>query len=450
MDEPLSLERIAELTGQPVEELRRSCQLGLLSTDTARPVSETVERVLLIRFVTQRGMPADELARLCHDQGDVLDAYVRQLARPGRAKTFTMEEVAGRVEVDARTLARLAVAAGMRDQEPLFEDDVAALELVAAALRAGLPEEALLQIMHVFAASLAKVAEAACRLFHFYVHERFRAEGLRGPELETATQGIADPLTSLLQPAVQYFFERAWERAVREDLLVHLREEASPPPATPGEVLRTVVFVDLSSFTPLSEAMGDAAAAEVLERFGELTRDIALCCDGEIVKQLGDGFMLTFADSDSARGCALELERQVAAEPRFPAVRMGAHTGTVLYRAGDYVGVNVNIAARVAAFAHAHQLLVTRAVRDQTTLVDIDYVSAGRHRLKGLGDEMELFAVRPGSPPLARATDPVCGMQLDDSTTEARVHWRDQQLGFCSPGCLKRFLEDPQRYITSA
>jgi class 3 adenylate cyclase len=450
MEEPLSLEQVAELTREPIAELRRWRQLGLIPAENERPLFETVERARLIRFVTRHGISAEQLARLFADHGDVLHSYAKQLGAEARTKTFTVDNIVSRVGLDAETLARIFAVSGMRDEDPIFEDDVAALESVAAARRSGLPEEALLQIVHVFATSLAKVAEAASRLFHFYVHEALRAEGLRGSELEIATQRIADPLTGLLRPAVDYYFQKAWERAIREDLLVHLREVASPPPATPGEVVRTIVFIDLSSFTSLTEAMGDAVAAEVLERFGNLVRDVALCCDGEIVKQLGDGFMLTFADAGSAVGCALELERQASAEPRFPALRMGAHSGTVLYRAGDYVGANVNIAARVAAIAHAHQLLVTRAAREQAALADDDYIAVGRRRLKGLGEEIELFEVRHGMRTPSRAVDPVCGMELDDATTEAQLHWQGRQLRFCSAGCLQRFLGDPDRYATSA
>ena len=49
-----------------------------------------------------------------------------------------------------------------------------------------------------------------------------------------------------------------------------------------------VVFIDLSSFTPLAEAMGDATAAEVLERFSNIVRRSVGAFDGRVVKQIGD------------------------------------------------------------------------------------------------------------------------------------------------------------------
>src|SRR5439155_7789271 len=140
-----------------------------------------------------------------------------------------------------------------------------------------------------------------------------------------------------------------------EDMMLHLSEHATPLTDVPGEFMRSVLFVDLSSFTPMTEAMGDAAAARVVERFSELVRDASARCGGQVIKQIGDEFMVVFADGGAAVNCGLTVQDLVAAEPRFPAVRIGAHFGSVLYREGDYVGTTVNTAARVASAAERHQ-----------------------------------------------------------------------------------------------
>src|SRR5207245_1307697 len=80
--------------------------------------------------------------------------------------------------------------------------------------------------------------------------------------------------TPLAEPAILYFHRRALERAMREEAVMELGEEAGVPGQVevPGQLTAAIVFVDLSSFTPLAEAMGDVKAAEVLERFSRLVR----------------------------------------------------------------------------------------------------------------------------------------------------------------------------------
>jgi hypothetical protein len=60
---------------------------------------------------------------------------------------------------------------------------------------------------------------------------------------------------------IAYLHRKAWERAFAEDLILHLAEEETAPSAVPGEFCRAFLFADLCSFTPLTEVMGDAAAA---------------------------------------------------------------------------------------------------------------------------------------------------------------------------------------------
>src|SRR5207244_11167236 len=119
----------------------------------------------------------------------------------------------------------------------------------------------------------------------------------------------------------------------------------------------------------LTEAMGAAVAARVVERFSEMVREAAFECDGQVLKQIGDEFMLVFPTPAAAVAFGVGIRATTAAEPRFPALRIGAHAGSVLYREGDYVGANVNLADRVTSEAKRHQFLVTEVVMDAGPLV---------------------------------------------------------------------------------
>src|SRR5205807_7172565 len=162
---------------------------------------------------------------------------------------------------------------------------------------------------------------------------------------------------------VVYFYRRAWNRAALEDMLLHLCEDTTMPGDVVGQMTATVMFIDLANFTPLTMVMGDSVAAQVVDRFSELVRKDCARCGGRIVKQIGDAFMIVFGEPSNAVACGLAIEAAVVEESQFPAVHIGAHTGQLLYREGDYLGNTVNVAARVAAEAGAHQLLVSETLR---------------------------------------------------------------------------------------
>jgi class 3 adenylate cyclase len=247
-----------------------------------------------------------------------------------------------------------------------------------------------------------------------------------------------------------YFHRKAFQRASREDFVLHLMEATTPPGQTTGEMTATILFADLSGFTPLTESMGDAAAAELVERFSDLARDAASRHDGRVVKQIGDEFMLAFADPGDAVRFGLELDDAVSAEPRFLGLRIGAHHGPLLYREGDYIGTTVNVAARVVASATRHQFLVTDALwRDARVEDAIEVVPAGRRALKGISGEVQLQELRRGPRP-GRVVDPVCGMVLDHAAVGARVRRDGVDVPFCSTECADLFTADPARYPVSS
>jgi len=150
--------------------------------------------------------------------------------------------------------------------------------------------------------------------------------------------------------------------------------------------------------------------------------------------------MVMFASPAAAVSFGRAIQARAGAEHRFPALRVGAHTGSVLYRDGDYVGAAVNLAARVTGAAARKQFLVTSAVRDE--LADqLDLASLGSRALKGVTDPVELFAVPSDGELAVRFADPICGMELDPASADAQLNWHGRQVLFCSADCLRRFVE---------
>lgn len=447
----LSIDDVAELRGEFPEHVREWWERGLLPGVDGELGSQHVERARVIRLLLESGIGLDSIRRAQDEHGDLLGLFVAQLHPGGPQRTYSLDEAAAQFGFDVDVARRLWSASTLLEHdEVMTEDDAGMARTVQAALEAGLPEEALLELVHVYDEALGRVADAEARTFHTYVHERLRLAGLSGADLTEATANVSNAVQDLADPTVLYFHRKGIERALREDLVRHFAEAAGllEVGEVPGQVSVAIVFVDLSSFTPLTQAMGEVHAAGVLARFSALVRTAVRPRHGHIVKQIGDAFMLAFTDTEEALRCALEIEQRASAESHFPACRLGVSCGRALYREGDYVGTTVNVAARLVAAAERHQVLVSPEVRDALGAAqDVEFRSLGRRQLKGL-DEFEVFAAcYRGAKDEERVVDPVCGMVLHPGHTVVQVPRGDDVVSFCSGACHERFVLDPGRYV---
>lgn len=211
---------------------------------------------------------------------------------------------------------------------------------------------------------------------------------------------------------------------------------------------RTFVFADLAGYTALTEAHGDDDAARIATRFHALARS-CLPRGTHLVKTIGDAVMIAAPSVADGIAVALELSRLVAAEPTFPALRVGLHVGSVVERDNDYFGAAVNIAARVAGVARGGEVVCTAPVAVVAT--GRDFVGAralGTVRLKNVAAPVELYRLG-GDDAFGelRHVDPVCRMQVLASEAAATRDYASITIHFCSTTCATKFDESPELYV---
>lgn len=452
MTESLSVQELADRTGESTEHLERWRSLGLIgSADSTEFTPLDVERVRLIHLFVHRGMDLDALAEWAKSGG--MDIYLDVLGPQRPAPSYSLEEAARRTGLDVEVIGRMLEASGFEvELENLDDAALDTLRMAKIGLEIGYPVDAIAQLARVVADAMARIAEMETHVFHFYIRERLTAQGLFGPGLLDALRKVDERSTPLIEPLLLEAHRRAFRRAMREAMVLAVSVETGQAPHAnvPGQLNVTVAFVDLSRFTPLAEAMGDLEAAQVLDRFSSLVRKAVSRCHGRLVKQIGDAFMMVFADARSAVTCALEIDQAASAEPQFPAVRAGLHCGPVLYREGDYVGANVIVASRLACEAEPHQVLLTEAVRREVgSPPGIQVLPVEKRRLKGLAEELEIFEAMPSvAEARHKVADPVCGMELRATEIAASLTLGGRQIAFCSEQCLRRFVAAPERYAT--
>ena len=157
----------------------------------------------------------------------------------------------------------------------------------------------------------------------------------------------------------------------------------------------TVLFVDLVGSTALFEAWGNSRATQEITQLTQQMGDVVQAHGGRVVKKLGDGLLVFFADASAAVSAAGTLQSQhLQGSTPWPfqqgvGVRVGVASGNLVQVDGDIYGDAVNVAARLCERAGIGEIWVT-----DTTAVDAGALSGIRFR--ALGD----FDIRGKSEPL--------------------------------------------------
>jgi class 3 adenylate cyclase len=192
--------------------------------------------------------------------------------------------------------------------------------------------------------------------------------------------------------AARTTFERlgATPDVARTDALL-----ATAAPSTGSREVRTFMFTDIVGSTALVEAIGDEAWHDLLRWHDEALRRCFARNAGEEVHRTGDGFFVAFPDARTALVCAATIQRTLAEHRRdhgfAPRVRVGIHSAEATRAAGDYEGVGVHAAARIAALAQGGEVLAS-----VETLDGISDVTVGEPRmvtLKGIAEPVRVAVV---------------------------------------------------------
>ena len=163
----------------------------------------------------------------------------------------------------------------------------------------------------------------------------------------------------------------------------------------------TLLFTDLVGFSSWALQAGDDEALLLLREVAKAIEPAVLAHRGRIVKRLGDGLMAAFPSPqlafDAVTDARERLEHVEVAGFR-PLIRAGIHTGQPQVIGGDYLGVDVNIAARLMQKAGPGETLVS-----QTSLAGLDTgrVTTRRKktfvfgRVKGVPEDLAVYVATP-------------------------------------------------------
>ncbi len=159
------------------------------------------------------------------------------------------------------------------------------------------------------------------------------------------------------------------------------------------------MFTDVVGYSTITEK-DENLALHLLDEHRGLLQSVFPKFGGDVVKTIGDAFLVEFASAVEAVECAVEVQREMLRfnSTRKPnekvLLRVGVHVGDIVHTRGDILGDAVNVAARVEPLAEPGGICVTRQVVDQVERkVGYRMVKVGLRELKNIRTPVEVYRI---------------------------------------------------------
>jgi adenylate cyclase len=350
----LTADELARLSGDTVERVEELRSRGVIGPDRdGRYAAGDVHRVRVIDGFEAAGVPLDVLVT-AQEAGLISVAYYDELhAPPGRPSGRDYGAFRESLGTVGELLPTLFAAFGVAEPDAAshlsVKDEVFIGDLATLVVATRHPDLALRVVRHygeatrrASVAALETYAEVIERLEPDFAgvpsREVYVRHFLPWARLARHAPVIAEWLaTRHISAAIDDYSVQATEQVLEGAGYVPQRPDADP----------AVAFLDLTGFTRLSQERGDAVAAEIALRLGELASAVATVHGGRVVKLLGDGVLMRFDGIVPAVEGSLGLMDRLAAGD-FPSGHVGIAQGPIVARDGDIFGRTVNLAARIS------------------------------------------------------------------------------------------------------
>jgi adenylate cyclase len=156
--------------------------------------------------------------------------------------------------------------------------------------------------------------------------------------------------------------------------------------------LAAIMFTDIAGYTAVM-GRDERAALDMLKRNRKIHQSCANKYGGQLLKEMGDGTLLSFQNASDAVLCAVAILEKATAQGLV--LRAGVHQGEVIFESGDVFGDGVNIASRIETEAQPGKALVSEAIaREIKNKPGITTDFVGERALKNVDASWRLYEVK--------------------------------------------------------
>lgn len=161
------------------------------------------------------------------------------------------------------------------------------------------------------------------------------------------------------------------------------------------------MFVDMQGYTSLTSGQTREEHQWFIKEINSFIHKHAENKHGNLVKTMGDGFLITFESPTDAITCGIAIQEEIKRrnanvlnENHWLRLRVGISTGEVsVTEQNDVYGEAVNIAARIEKFCEPNEIFISESTYLAMNKSEIKTQDLGPLKFKNVSDDIRVFKV---------------------------------------------------------
>ena len=127
--------------------------------------------------------------------------------------------------------------------------------------------------------------------------------------------------------------------------------------------LAAIMFTDIQGYTAIMQ-QNEEKAIQVRDKHRRIFISITKKYKGKVLQYYGDGTLSIFDSAIDAVKCGIEMQLGFLKDPAIP-VRIGIHTGDIIFSEEEIIGDGVNVASRIESLAVPGSVFISEKVYDE-------------------------------------------------------------------------------------
>ena len=179
------------------------------------------------------------------------------------------------------------------------------------------------------------------------------------------------------------------------------------------------MFADIVGYTKMMQEDEENAKSLRDHKRAVVERHL-LNYHGKVMQYYGDGSLIVFGSALDAVKCARDIQTELTKEPEVP-LRIGIHTGDVVYDEEGIYGDAVNVASRIQSLGEAGSVMISENVfAEIKNHQGLQVESFGEHTLKNISKPVNAYSLIYDNRKQSEESETKESEQASDSNDESK------------------------------